>query len=401
MVGSIRIYDYEKGKLIKILKSHANVVLDLAFSKDGRYLISGSGDKTAKIWDVKKDFKLQDTIYFHKSYVYAVKIIIKEKKYFAVSAGYDNTIALYDIQKREVINSHSLNYRLQYLANNLTSKHIAVCGKAKKINIYNYNLNLIKTIHSDTKPTGLSYSKDGKYLIAGTGTHPLNINIYITTNYKLYSSFKKHKNLVQAVGFFKDGKKTYGVSGGGNNYGIYVWDTKTLKVKTKIVGVGHKVLSVGVDGEKIAWGNKFQPVNHNNRGPLQRLINLKTLKIQNVNTQQFRRISTINATYSLMRTKGGKYGYNGGVLLIQKNNQTVAKIVKNATNGYRHNCFGWYKDYIISGGMNGQLKIYNKNGDEVASLIGHTGEVWSIAVEGDRLVSGSDDQTIRVCDLSK
>ncbi|MEA3228069.1 MAG: caspase family protein, partial [Campylobacterota bacterium] len=33
--------------------------------------------------------------------------------------------------------------------------------------------------------------------------------------------------------------------------------------------------------------------------------------------------------------------------------------------------------------------------------VGHTGEVWSIALEGDRLVSGSSDQTMKVWDLSK
>jgi len=33
--------------------------------------------------------------------------------------------------------------------------------------------------------------------------------------------------------------------------------------------------------------------------------------------------------------------------------------------------------------------------------VGHTGTVWSIAIDGDRLVSGSSDQTIKIWDLSK
>jgi hypothetical protein len=36
----------------------------------------------------------------------------------------------------------------------------------------------------------------------------------------------------------------------------------------------------------------------------------------------------------------------------------------------------------------------------VASLVAHTGIIWSIAIDGDRLVSGSDDQTLRIWDLS-
>ncbi|MBD3841553.1 MAG: caspase family protein [Campylobacterales bacterium] len=50
--------------------------------------------------------------------------------------------------------------------------------------------------------------------------------------------------------------------------------------------------------------------------------------------------------------------------------------------------------------MNGHLKIYDKQGNEVASLVGHTSEIWSIGLDGDRLVSGSDDQTIKMWDLS-
>ena len=49
----IRIYDYPTGKLRRTLKSHSNVVLDLSFSPDGHYLVSGSGDFTGPV-DVSK-----------------------------------------------------------------------------------------------------------------------------------------------------------------------------------------------------------------------------------------------------------------------------------------------------------------------------------------------------------
>ena len=43
--------------------------------------------------------------------------------------------------------------------------------------------------------------------------------------------------------------------------------------------------------------------------------------------------------------------------------------------------------------------MYNKQGKKIANLIGHTGDVWSIAIDGDRLVSGGGDQRMMVWDL--
>ena len=100
--GNIRIYNYKSGQLLKVLKSHTNIVNDLFFSNDDKFLISGSADKTAKIWNVQNNFKLYDTLVSHTNTVYATKIIKKGKNYFAITAGYDNKIALYDMGGKEL-----------------------------------------------------------------------------------------------------------------------------------------------------------------------------------------------------------------------------------------------------------------------------------------------------------
>jgi len=392
----IRIYNYQTGKLLKVLKSHKNVVFDLAFSSDGRYLISGSADTTAKIWDTKS-FRVVDTIGSHTNYVYAVKIIKKNSKYFALTAGYDNRVTLYDMQSKKVIRSDQKAYKLAFLA---TSKnHIALSGFGKEIQIYDYALNPIKTIASETSPKGLAYSPNGDFLIAGAGAYPDNVNIYsVKESYKRVQSFKKHKNLTKAVAFLDNHRA---ISGGGNNSEIYIWDIDTLEVKEKIVGVGRRVWSVGLLGDKIAWGNKWTARKGKSR--LQKSINLKNFSIQNSlkDAKNYHRVPTSRGQYRLSHKAGGAYGYADATLELKKGSKLLASITRDATNGLEHMCYGFYKNYIISGGANGALKIYNLRGQEVANLVGHTGVVWSIAIDGDRLVSGSSDQTIRVWDLSR
>jgi len=51
--GEVRLFDPAKGELIEILHGHLNAALALAFSPDGRRLIStSSGRETVKLWDV-------------------------------------------------------------------------------------------------------------------------------------------------------------------------------------------------------------------------------------------------------------------------------------------------------------------------------------------------------------
>jgi WD40 repeat protein len=395
----IRIYDYQKGTILRLLKSHTNVVNDLSFSQDGKFLISGSGDNTAKIWETK-NFKLVDTIKTHTEKIYAVRIIKKRDVYYAITVGFDNKISLYNMTTKEVVASDIKSYKLHSLA--VSNEHIAVCGFSNEISIYDYSLKLIQTIHSETEPSGLAYSPNKKFLIVGITTIPRNVNIYSANeNYKKIQSFQKHTNSLRAVAFLDN---QTAISGGGDNNEIYIWDRASAKILQKIVSVGDSIWSLGIKGESIVWGNEARDIHDNSSWNVQKSINLKTFQITtplSTANAQFKRVSSTHGRYSLSHSKGGDYGYSDAILNIKKDGKIIASITRNGANGLSHRAYGWYGDYIISAGSGGFLKIYNLKGQEIANLSGHKGEIWSIALDGDRLVSGSEDQTIKIWDLSK
>lgn len=84
----IILWNAREESLLKILQGHTNWVVSLAFSADGRFLISGAGDSTARIWSVD-DGKELGRIRFPGSstYVESVGFSPDDKMAFAMAKG--------------------------------------------------------------------------------------------------------------------------------------------------------------------------------------------------------------------------------------------------------------------------------------------------------------------------
>lgn len=110
-VGNIRIYDFKTGELVALLNGHSNVVNTLAFSPDGRRLVSGSGDDSAIVWEAPAmpggwaDWrlgKLKQRLVGHEHDVYSVGFLPNGNR--VVTASNDMTLGVWDVASGKRLN---------------------------------------------------------------------------------------------------------------------------------------------------------------------------------------------------------------------------------------------------------------------------------------------------------
>jgi WD40 repeat protein len=392
----IRIYDFQTGKITQLLQSHTNTLNDLSFSEDGRFLVSGSSDHQVKVWkNTGGYFSLEKTWEEHANDVYAVKIFRYGNDYRIVSAGYDGNIILHSLEN-DVLRSFSNSSSYSNIA--VSPEFIAVSGFSTEIQIFNHDLYQVDTSYSETEPSVLDFSPNGNYMLTGCGESPFNCGIYQANNeFAALSYFEGHDN-ISIAGAFLDNDTA--ITAGGMNNEIKLWDIHTTELITSHAGAGKCIWNVGISGNKIAFCNSW--IANRDRNEFQKIFDLGdfTFKTPTI-SDYFSQDSQSYGNYELQETSGGEYGYDDAVLQVLKNGNVQHEIVKSSFDGLGHNCYSFTDNgLIISGGTSGYLFAYNLEGEKVAEFTGHTGEIWSIALEGDILVSGSDDQTIRLWDLS-
>ena len=95
--GKISIWHLETGQWQRTIPAHSSPVLSLAFSADGKWLASGSQNKTIKLWDL--DSSNEQPLYVigdaHLSQI--LSLAISSQHQILVSGGGDRTVKLWDL----------------------------------------------------------------------------------------------------------------------------------------------------------------------------------------------------------------------------------------------------------------------------------------------------------------
>jgi len=104
--GDITIFDALTGSQTAVLSGHTEYVRSLAFSSDGKLLVSGSSDQTVKLWDVQTGGVVK-TFHGHTERIISVSISVGNT--MIASGSEDRTICLWNIRTGEyhVIKGHN------------------------------------------------------------------------------------------------------------------------------------------------------------------------------------------------------------------------------------------------------------------------------------------------------
>ena len=402
----IRLYDLNEGTLIGLLQGHDDAVLSLDFSPDGERIVSGSTDDTAIIWDVASRKALHRLV-GHKGDVNAARFTADASG--VVTASDDNTLKLWDARDGALVSTLTGHQdKVIALAVSLRDGQIASGALDGTIRFWDLiNGRVLKEINQGTEVMSLAFSPDGRRLLSGVGRAPYLAHVWDAASGSEVASYGGHDNIVLATALAGNG---LAATAGGNDNEIHLWDAESGKLTRALVGVGRAIWSVGFspDGRSIAWG-----VERPGSGELGSLAfslklpakdsSLGEPKALRTGADGFARAVTEAGGFSLQTRASGEFGYLD-LLDVVKDGKILATVKRGENAGYAHNAYTFTPGgkTVISGGGHGFLTAYDLSGRTLGEFVGHTSDVWAVAVspDGRWLLSGSDDQTVRLWSMA-
>ena len=408
---AIRLHDFASGEVLALLEGHTNTIQDLAFSPEGRFLVSGSADDTVRIWDVTQRALIQ-TLKGHTDAVYAVAFSPDGER--VVSGSDDDTLRLWNAETGELIREMKGHEDdVHTVAFSPDGRYIASGSWDKTVRLWDGETGTFvrKLGEVNRGVDGLAFSPDGRRLITGssfTGFGGYASHVFSVPAGDVLARFSEHNSVILATAVSPDGR--IAATGGGDDNVIYLWDMESGDKTRELNGKGHSVWSVAFaqDGASIAFGHEWARPTRSDFGPLQRIFRLRQgdawqvfLGGQVEEESSYRRAVDQHGDLSLKTREIAGYDK---YLEIRRGSEVLHEIERDPTSGHRHTCFTFTPDgrYIASGAGNGFLTLYSaETGKKVADLVGHTSEVWAVSTspDGKTLVSGSMDQTVRLWDI--
>jgi WD40 repeat protein len=340
------------------LQGHTAAVLQLAYSPDGKRLVSRSADGTVKEWDAATGQEIR-------------------------------TIKLKDYPQGRVWAQYSPD-----------GKQLVVVNRDAALQVWEtttgQQLRTLKSPVAAHDFMSLAFGPDGKWLALGNGNGTV-VLCDATTGQEV-RTLKGHTGVPWQLAFSPDGKRLASTSDGVNDRTLRVWDVATGLELYTLQGQGNHIWSVAFspDGKQLASQRQRE-----------------ALQVWDVATGQ--ELHTLWGPGDALGARSGAFSFDGTRLVTNSRGGTIRlwdihpgrvkgsnpllHSYKGSTGPVQAMAFSPDGKRLATGSANGTVRVWDATtGPEEARTVALQGNSVAYRPDGKQLALGNRDGTVKVCD---
>ena len=214
-------------KCFLILGDHDACVTSVAFSPDGRHIVSGSGDKTVRVWDAQTGQSVMDPLKGHDKRVTSVAFSPDGRH--IVSGSGDNTVVVWDAQTGQSVmdplKGHD-NY-VNSVAFSPDGRHIVSGSGDKTVRVWDAQTgqSVMDPLKGhDEEVSSVAFSPDGRHIVSGSCDKRVRV-WDAQTGQSVMDPLEGHDKEVSSVAFSPDGRH---IVSGSHDMTVRVWDAQSI-----------------------------------------------------------------------------------------------------------------------------------------------------------------------------
>ncbi|NEO31508.1 MAG: CHAT domain-containing protein [Symploca sp. SIO3C6] len=372
-----------------ILRGHKSPVSSVAISPDGQMIVSASFDNTLRLWDLQGN-QIGEPFSGHEDVVNSVAFSPDGK--YIVSGSLDHTLRLWDLKGNQTGEPFQGHGDVVYaVAFSPDGKYIASAGFDNNLRLWDLEGNQIGEPFRGHEDVVLSvtFSPDSQNLASSSDDNT--VRLWDLDGNQIGKPFRGHKNWVNSVAFSPDGK--YIVSGSYDNT-LHLWDLEGNQIGEPFRGHEDVVYSVtfSPDGKYIVsgsydntirlWDVEGKPIGKPFRGH-KGVVNSVTFNPQGAIIVSGSGDKTVRLWD--LEAKSTEQ-------IFQGHESVVHSVAFSPDDG----------ETIVSAAGDKTIRLWNRQGNLLGEpLEGHDDSINSVAFspDGNYIVSGSSDKDLRLWDL--